>query len=164
MQALASKKIDFFWAFEGWEVIQAKQLGIPVVYFPSLKYGIPDYYTPVLIASPTEIKQKPELLKKFMTATAKGYQYAIDYPLQAAQILVRTTPKDTFPDKYFIIRSQEFLSAHYVDKGRQWGLQDQKVWEEYPQFMINAGGVEDKNSRPVKKLDFASLYTNQFLQ
>jgi ABC-type nitrate/sulfonate/bicarbonate transport system substrate-binding protein len=163
MQALASKKIDFFWAFEGWEVIQAKEQGIPVVYFPSLKYGIPDYYTPVLVSSPNEIKQNPVLLKKFMTATAKGYQYAINHPQVAAQILINTTPKDTFPDINFITKSQKFLSAHYVDKGSQWGLQDQKAWQEYPQFMIDAGGVQDKNGKIVKKLDFANLYTNEFL-
>ncbi len=164
MQALASKKIDFFWAFEGWEVIQAEMQGIPVAYFPSLKYGIPDYYTPVLVSSPSEIQQKPELLKKFMMATEKGYQYAIAYPQQSAQILLNTTPKDTFPDKYLLSKSQQFLSTHYVDKGRKWGLQDQKVWQEYPQFMIDSGGVQDKNGKLIKKLDFASLYTNEFLQ
>ena len=164
MQALANKKIDFFWAFEGWEVIQAKQQGIPAVYFSSLKYGIPDYYTPVLVTSPTEIKQKPELLKKFMTATAEGYNYAIAHPQQAADILITTTPKDTFPDKGFIQKSQAFLSAHYVDPGQEWGLQDKKVWQEYPQFMINAGAVLDKNGKPVKTLHFDSLYTNEFLQ
>jgi len=164
MQALAAKKIDFFWAFEGWEVIQAKQQGIPVVYFSSLKYGIPDYYTPVLVSSPTEIKQKPELLKKFMTATKKGYQYAIDYPQESARILITTTPKDTFPDKYFVTKSQAFLSAHYVDRGKEWGMQNQKAWQEYPQFMLDAGGVQDKDGKPIKKLDFASLYTNEFIQ
>ena len=164
MQALASRKIDFFWAFEGWEVIQAIEQRIPVVYFPSLKYGIADYYTPVLISSPVEIKQHPDLLKKFMAATVKGYQYAIDHPQEAAQILISTTPKDTFPDTKFVAKSQEFLSAHYVDKGRQWGLQDKKAWLEYPQFMINAGGVQDKFGKPIKKLDFVSLYTNEFLQ
>lgn len=164
MQALASKKIDFFWAFEGWEVIQAKQQGIPVVYFSSLKYGIPDYYTPVIVSSPAEIKQNPVLLKKFMAATTKGYQYAINHPHEAAQILITATPKDTFPDKNLVTKSQEFLSAHYVDPGREWGLQDAKAWQEYPQFMIGAGGVQDKNGKPVKKLDFASLYTNEFLQ
>jgi len=164
MQALANKKIDFFWAFEGWEVIQAKQQGIPVVYFPSLQYGIPDYYTPVLVTSPTEIKQKPELLKKFMTATSEGYTYAIAHPKEAADILIATTPKDTFPDKGFIQKSQAFLSAHYVDPGRKWGLQDKKAWQEYPQFMINAGAVLDKNGKPVKQLDFNNLYTNEFLQ
>ncbi|HVA96183.1 MAG TPA: ABC transporter substrate-binding protein [Candidatus Acidoferrales bacterium] len=164
MQALANKKIDFFWAFEGWEVVQAKQQGIPVVYFPSLTYGIPDYYTPVLVASPTEIQQKPELLKKFMIATSRGYTYAIQHPKEAANILIATTPKDTFPDKGFIQKSQAFLSAHYVDRGRVWGLQDKKEWQEYPQFMISAGAVLDKNGKPVKTLPFDSLYTNKFVQ
>jgi ABC-type nitrate/sulfonate/bicarbonate transport system substrate-binding protein len=164
MQALAHKKIDFFWAFEGWELIQARQQGIPVVFFSSLKYGIPDYYTPVLVASPLEIKQKPEILKKFMKATAEGYTFAIQHPKEAADILIAATPKDTFPDKAFVQKSQVFLSAHYVDPGRKWGWQDKKEWHDYPQFMINAGAVLDKNGKPVKTLPFDSLYTNEFLQ
>jgi len=164
MQALTSKKIDFFWVFEGWEVIQAKQQGFKVVYFPSLKYGIPDYYTPVLITSPTEIKQKPEILKKFMAATTKGYQYAAKNPKDAAKILISATPKGTFPDTKFIEASQEFVSAHYVDEGRQWGLQDKKSWHDYPQFMLDAGAVVDSAGKPIKKLNFDSLYTNKFLQ
>jgi len=164
MQALTSKKIDFFWVFEGWEVIQAKQQGLKVVYFPSSKYGIPDYYTPVLVASPVEIKQRPELLKKFMRATAKGYQYAISNPKDAAALLIATTPKGTFPDTKFISTSQNFLSAHYVDKGRQWGLQDAKSWHDYPQFMLDAGAVVDNNGKPLHSLNFDSLYTNNFLK
>ncbi len=164
MQAMANKQIDFFWVFEGWEVIQAKHQGLNVVYFPSLKNGIPDYYTPVLVTSPKEIKQNPEVLKKFMAATSKGYQYAIAYPKEAADILIATAPKGTFPDKSFIEDSQKFLSAHYVDRGRVWGLQDKKAWHDYPQFIIDAGGALDKNSQPVKQLNFDSLYTNQFLQ
>lgn len=164
MQALTNKKIDFFWVFEGWEVIQAKKQGLNVVYFPSLKYGIPDYYTPVLITSKTEIQQKPELLKKFMAATSKGYEYSIAHPQEAAQILIATTPKDTFPDNSFIVASQEFLSAHYVDKGRKWGLQDAKAWREYPQFMLEAGAVVDSTGKALKTLDFNSLYTNDFIK
>ena len=164
MQALVAKKIDFFWVFEGWEVIQAKHQGLNVVYFPSSKYGIADYYTPVLVTSPAEVKQKPELLKKFMTATSKGYNFAIDHPKEAADILIATTAKGTFPDTAFIEDSQKFVSAHYVDQGRTWGLQNAKAWHDYPQFMIDNNGVVDANSKPVKKLDFDSLYTNEFLQ
>jgi len=164
MQALTNKQIDFFWVFEGWEVIQAKKQGLHIVYFPSSNYGIPDYYTPVLMTSQTEIKQKPELLKKFMAATSKGYQYAIDHPKEAADLLIKTAPKGTFPDVGFIQASQKFLSAHYVDKGRLWGVQDKKAWHEYPQFIIDAGGALDKNSKPIKTLDFGKLYTNDFLQ
>lgn len=164
MQALTNKQIDFFWVFEGWEVIQAKHQGLNVVYFPSVDYGIPDYYTPVLMTSPKEIKEKQELLKRFMRATSKGYQYAALHPKESAEILIATAPKGTFADTDFIIASQEFVSAHYVDKGRIWGLQDKKSWHEYPQFIIDAGGALDKNSKPVKTLDFDSLYTNDFLK
>jgi ABC-type nitrate/sulfonate/bicarbonate transport system substrate-binding protein len=164
MQALTDKQIDFFWVFEGWEVIQAKHQGLNVVYFPSSKYGISDYYTPVLMTSTTEIKEKPELLRKFMAATSKGYQYTIDHPKESADLLIATAPKGTFSDTEFIEDSQKFLSAHYVDRGRMWGLQDKKVWHEYPQFIIDVGGALDKNSKPIKSLDFDSLYTNEFLQ
>lgn len=163
MEALRNKQIDFFWVFEGWEVIQAKQQGLDVVYFPSLDYGIADYYTPVLVTGQKQIKAKPELLKKFMRATIKGYEYATGNPKESAQILIDTAPKGTFPDTKFIFASQEFLSARYVDRGRKWGLQDKKAWQEYPQFMLDAESVLDKNSKPVKELDFDSLYTNEFL-
>lgn len=163
MEALRNKQIDFFWVFEGWEVIQAKEQGLDVVYFPSLAYGIPDYYTPVLMTGQKQIKEKPELLKKFMQATAKGYNYASSYPKESAQILIDTAPKGTFPETKFIFASQEFVSAQYVDKGKPWGAQDKKAWREYPQFIIDAGGALDKNSKPIKALDFSTLYTNNFL-
>jgi ABC-type nitrate/sulfonate/bicarbonate transport system substrate-binding protein len=164
MQALSTKKIDFFWVFEGWEVIQARKQGLDVVYFPSLQYGIPDYYTPVLVTSPQAIKEKPELLKKFMRATAKGYMFAIEHPKEASDILIASTPAGTFPDKDFVRASQSFLSGHYVDKGGTWGMQEQKAWEEYPTFLLKKGAVVDAAGKPVKTLDFDSLYTNDFLQ
>lgn len=164
MQALENKRIDFVWVFEGWEVIQAKHLGYKVNYFPSLSYGIPDYYTPTIITSPKEIKEKPELLKKFMTATSKGYEYARIHPKESAQMLIASTPKGTFPDTAFIINSQEFLSSHYADVNHKWGWQEKAGWHNYPQFLIDSKAVLDTNGKPVKSLDLDSLYTNKFLQ
>src|SRR5206468_3520095 len=81
-------------------VIQAQRQGVKLNIFPITSYGIPDYYTPNLIASPTEIKQKPELLRKFMLATSCGYEYARAHPQQAAQMLLKSSevPAGTFPD------------------------------------------------------------------
>src|SRR6266566_7392645 len=70
MQALESHRVDFAWVFEGWEVIQAQRAGVKLNIFPITNYGVADYYTPNIIASPNEIKQKPELLHRFMAATA----------------------------------------------------------------------------------------------
>lgn len=163
MQALESHRIDFVWVFEGWEVIQAQRQGVKLNIFPITNYGVDDYYTPNLITSPTEIKQKPELLHKFMLATACGYEYARTHPQEAAQMLIDKAAPGTFPDPGLVSASQDFLSPRYADPGRKWGLQDASAWHGYPQFILNSGGALDASGKPVHSMNFDALYTNQFL-
>jgi len=163
MQALETKQVDFAWVFEGWEVIQAQRAGFQLNVFPITSYGIPDYYTPNIITSPKEIAQQPDLLRRFMTATAQGYTYAITHAHEAAQLLIDAAPKGTFPDTGLVFASQTFLSSHYVDAGRKWGLQDAVAWHGYPNFMLNNQAILDANSKPLKSMNFDALYTNQFL-
>ena len=153
MQALESKRIDFVWVFSGWEVVQARLDGLKFNFFPLTQYGIPDSPTVVFVVTPNKIKSSPELLKKFMTATAQGYEYARLFPKESAQILISTTPKDTFPNPKLVFASQDFMSKNYADKKRQWGIQDIKSWTGYPQFILNSKSV----------IDFNSLFTNKFL-
>jgi len=163
LQALESHKIDFVWVSAAWELLDAKRKGLHVTFFPMIKYGIPDYYTPTLITSPKEISQKKDLLKKFMTATAQGYEYARQHPQEAAQDLINSAPKGTFPDPGLVIQSQEYLSKNYADPGRKWGLQDKAAWHNYPQFLLESGAVVDSNGKAVKQLNLDTLYTNEFL-
>ena len=163
MQALETKKIDFVWVFSGWELVQANLDGIKYYYFPLTKYGIPDSPTVVFVVTPNKIKNNPDLLKKFMTATAHGYEYARLFPKESAQILIDQTPKDTFPNAKLVFASQEFMSNNYADKKRQWGIQDIKSWAGYPQFILNSDAILDANEKPVKKMDFNVLFTNKFL-
>lgn len=163
MQALETKQIDFAWVFEGWEVIQAQRSGFQLSVFPITSYGIPDYYTPNLITNSQEISQHPDLLRRFMAATSQGYTYAITHAHEAAQLLINATPKGTFPDQGLVFASQDFLSSHYVDSGRKWGMQDAAAWQGYPGFMLNNQAILDANNKPLKSMNFAALYTNQFI-
>ncbi len=163
MDALESHRIDFVWVYEGWEVIQAQRQGVKLNIFPITNYGIPDYYTPNIITSPAEIKQKPDLLHKFMLATACGYEYARTHTQQAAQMLIAEAPTGTFSDPGLVNASQDYLSPRYADPGRKWGLQDAAAWHNYPQFIIDSGGVTDASGKPVHSMNFDALYTNQFL-
>ncbi len=86
------------------------------------------------------------------------------YPKPAAQLLIANTPKATFTDPGLVFDSQQFLSAHYADAGRKWGVQDPQAWQAYPQFMLDSGVINDKAGKPVKTLAFDSLFTNQFVQ
>jgi ABC-type nitrate/sulfonate/bicarbonate transport system substrate-binding protein len=166
MQALESHRIDFVWVFEGWEVIQAERAGIKLNVFPITNYGVADYYTPNIITSPAEIKQKPELLRRFMLATACGYEYARAHPQDAAQMLItlaNAASPGTFPDPGLVFASQAFLSPRYADPGRKWGWQDAAPWQGYPQFILNTGGILDANNKPVYSMNFNALWTNEFL-
>ena len=163
MQALESHRIDFVWVFEGWENIQAQRSGVKLNVFPITDYGVADYYTPTIITGPAEMKRKPDLLHRFMVATERGYEYARTHVQESAQILLQEAPKGTFPDPGLVMDSQQFLSPRYADVGRKWGLQDAVAWHGYPQFMLDSGGIDDASGKPIRSMNFDTLYTNQFL-
>jgi ABC-type nitrate/sulfonate/bicarbonate transport system substrate-binding protein len=166
MQALESRRIDFVWVFEGWEVIQAQRAGVKLNIFPITNYGVADYYTPNIVTSPTEMQQKPDLLRRFMLATSCGYDYARAHPQQAAQMLIGKANADnpgTLPDAGLVYASQDFLSPRYADTGRKWGWQDSTPWHGYPQFILNSNGILDANNKPVRTMNFDALWTNKFL-
>lgn len=163
MEALKSHQVDFVWIYEGWEGVQAQRAGMQLTTFPITNYGIPDYYSPVIITNSTTIKQKSDLLRRFMKATEQGYEYARTNSKDAAQLLINTAPKGTFPDTGLVFSSQDFLSVRYADPGHKWGMQDASFWRDYPTFILNAGGVTDAAGKPVKSLDLNAFYTNQFL-
>lgn len=163
LEALKSGAVDFVWVFSGWEGIQAKHEGLQLQTFKQTDYGMPDYYTPNIISSPATINSKPGLLKRFMAATAKGYEYARKHPEESARILINSTPAGTFPDQPLVYESQRYLSPRYQDKGLAWGVQEESFWRLYPQFMLDKKTVVDASGKPVESLDFNSLFTNKFL-
>lgn len=162
IEALKTKQIDFVWIYQGWEGIQAQREGLKLNEFYITDNGIPDYYTPTIITSPNEIKQQPDLLKRFMAATARGYEFARTNVRASAQILLDQN-KGAFPDPGLVFASQEYLSPRYADAGRKWGLQDAAAWHGYPSFMLKAGAIQDAAGKPIKSMNFDQLYSNQFL-
>ncbi|MEX2014420.1 MAG: ABC transporter substrate-binding protein [Candidatus Saccharimonadales bacterium] len=164
IDALESKKVDFVWVYDGWEGIEAKKRDFEIKQFPIVEYGIPDYSTPNIITSPQAISEKSDLLKRFMNATVRGYEFARTNPDEAAKLLIEANPAGTFPDKELVYESQRYLSPRYQQEGKAWGLQDPQFWRDYPEFMVANDAVVDVSGNPVDSLDFNALYTNQFLE
>lgn len=152
--AAIQKNIDFSWIFSGWTGVEAKEKGINLNYI-SLRNEDKafDFYTPVLIASEKMIADNPDLVQKFMRAVSKGYQFAIDNPDEASQILIKNVPE---LDKNLVAQSQAYLAGEYKSDANRWGEMKTEVWKEYADFMF-ANQLIDKNIDPVKS------YTNKFL-
>lgn len=152
--AASEKDVDFAWIFEGWTGIEAKLKGIELNYIDLGKENEAlDYYTPVLITNEDNIKNNPELVEKFMEATSKGYESAIENPAEAAQILLDNAP-ELNPE--LVKASQEFLSAKYRDDADIWGYQKEEVWQRYTDWLYDNKLIESK-------IDVKKAFTNDFL-
>jgi ABC-type nitrate/sulfonate/bicarbonate transport system substrate-binding protein len=92
---LQQEQIDLAWIFFGWQGIQAQQLGLDldIVMMEDRFDCIPDYYTPVLIASDSTLTADPELVRSFLAAVSRGYTFAAEHPEGAADLLLAAAPE-----------------------------------------------------------------------
>lgn len=148
------KNIDFAWIFDAWTGVEARLKNVKLDYIP-IKDIDPalDYYTPILITNNKTIKENPELVKKFMVATSKGYEEAIKDPSGAADILSKAVPE---LDKNLVKTSQEYLAKLYKDDAQKWGQMKAEVWKNYAKFMQDNGLIK-------KALNVDEAFTNEFL-
>jgi len=152
---IAEDQIDMAWIFYGWQGFQAQQQGIDlnVVMMEDYFDCIPDYYTPVVIASEDTITIKPEAVKAFMEALSRGYDFAIQNPGEAAELLLVAVPE---LDAELVKASQDWLSKYYQADAPRWGEQKEEVWRGYTDWMVENGIL----SAPISVSD---AFTNDFL-
>ena len=141
-----------FWTGDGME---AKVRNIPVNYIKLSDYNKNlDYYTPVIITNEKMISQNSDIVKKFMQATKKGYQYSWENPDQAANILLKSAPE---LNKDLVMESQKFLAKEYKSDAAYWGEQKPEVWENYMNWLYDNKLID-------KKTDISKAFTNEFVK
>ena len=115
-QTLSSKKADFGGFYATWEGVQADMYGPKLNCFTEPDYGVPGNADTIgVITSDKTISSNPDLVKKFVEATKKGYEYAYSNPDNAAEILVKEAP-DANLKPAFVKKSMKTI----VD-GQYWG-------------------------------------------
>ena len=149
-----AERVDFVWIFYGWAGIDAEVKGVEldIIMLKDYLDCIPDYYTPTLITSEAMIADDPEAVRAFVETTARGYEFAIENPTAAADILLAANPD---LDDDLVRTSQAWLSKEYQAGAPQWGIQTGEIWQGYADFLIENGIIES--------FDAESAYTNEFL-
>ncbi len=164
LASLKTQKVDYVWIYFGWEGIEFQRDGLKFNYFPISDYCVPDYYTPVLITTEKFIHDHADLVRKFLAATSQGYNYAIDNPADAANLLISAVPPGTFDDTGLVMASQEYLSKQYALDAPKWGYQTPQKWHDFPHFLFQTGNLTDANGNPVStEPDESQFFTNEFL-
>lgn len=147
-------KVDIEWFFEGWDNVKCKLNNFPINYMELRQLDDRlDYYTPVIIANQDTLEQKPEMVKKFLAATEKGYRYAIENPDESAKILQKYAPDYSLE---MLTMSQEYLAEKYMEDTDRWGEMKDEVWNNYTDFMVEYGVIDHA-------IPASDCYTNEFL-
>lgn len=146
--------IDMVWVYYAWDGIATELAGLKTnfINFGKVNPAL-DFYTPVLASSNDYLEKNPETARKFLAATAKGYEYAISNPQDAAAILVRNA---TGLDPKLVEKSQVWLKDQYKAEVPQWGQIDQKRWDTFYAWMFENKLIE-------KQIGAGEGFTNDYL-
>jgi len=156
LAGMEADQYDFVWVFEGWDSIRYREIeGKDVTSLRFVDYldCIPDWYTPLFISNEDVIADQPDLVKGFLKAAARGYDFAIENPDEAATILLDAVPE---LDEELVRASAAYHTDRFMDEGRDWGRQDSRIWTGFEEFLREAGLTENE-------VDLTGAWTNDFL-
>lgn len=140
VSALKTKSVDSIWIFYGWAGVKTELEGLETDYFAFADIdSVFDYYTPVIIAGNEFLEENPETAKAFLSALSKGYEFAIENPDEAAEILCKA---NTELDEELVKASQKYLSEQYQAEAKQWGYIDATRWNNFYNWLNENDLVE----------------------
>ena len=95
----------------------------------------------------------PDTAKAFLSAVSKGYEFAIENPEEAADILISAAPE---LDKELVLASQQYLADQYQADAPYWGYIDPERWNNFYQWV-------NENDLTESDIPLDSGFTNEFL-
>lgn len=127
-EAVKNGKLDATWVFVPWEGAEVEEEGEKVKMFRPEDFGVPYGYSPVL-ARDRDRSPSEEVLKAFVRATRKGYEFAVQNPEAAAEILAPfCEPKRSGE---FLVKSQKSINGFYGDGKSPLGAMEAEKWEKW---------------------------------
>jgi NitT/TauT family transport system substrate-binding protein len=116
-------------------------------------YGVA-FYVNAIFGSEKFIRENPDLTRRFMRATLRGYQYALEHPDEA---VAATLKYDETLDAE-IQAAQMTAQIPLIDTGDQAiGWMDEQVWQSTVDILLDSGFIPSA-------IDVKSLYTNEFIK
>ena len=142
VSALKTKSVDSIWIFYAWAGVKTELEGLETDYFAFADIDpVFDYYTPVIISGNQFLEKNPDTAKSFLSALSKGYQYAMENPAEAADILCKAAPE---LDKELVLASQNYLKEQYQADAAYWGYIDAARWNNFYKWVNDNNLVEGK--------------------
>lgn len=145
-EALRHGDTDAVWIYYAWSGVNAEVLGLDFEYFDFGELdSVFDFYTPVIIANNAFLESDSETAKAFLSATAKGYEYAIENPEEAAAILIEgDTTGSLLGSEKLVLASQKWINEQYIADAESWGIIDAERWDNFYKWLGDEDLVENE--------------------
>jgi len=135
------------------EVLAAREKGFDVNVVSPPDYGV-DLYADTLFTTEKMLKEKPDIVRKFVAATLKGWTTAMAAPEEAAQITVKYGTKLTYDHELAMMKaSQPLLQPDTQPVGSM----EAANWSATQKLLVDAGFQKT----PV---DIGKAFTVEFLK
>ena len=156
--ALKHGDTDAVWIYYAWSGINAEITDLDFEYFNFADIdSVFDFYTPVIIANDAFLESDPETAKAFLAATAKGYEYAIENPDEAAHMLIMADETGSLVgSEELVVASQKWISKQYIADADSWGVINPKRWNAFYSWLGEEGLTE-------KIIPEGTGFTNDYL-
>ncbi len=146
------KKIDIWPSYVINEPITVKNKGYDINLISPYDYGI-QFYGDTLFTSEEMIKNNPDLVKRFVESTIKGWNYAYDNPQKAAKhTIVYSDRLDLDHEEKMMKASLDLLRKN----NEQIGLMNKDTWQGMQKVFLEQGTMK-------KTIDIDEVFTNQFI-
>ena len=154
VSALRTNSVDSIWIFYGWAGVKTELEELETDYFAFADIDpVFDYYTPVIISGNKFLEENPDTAKAFLSAVTKGYEFAIENPEEAADILVAAAPE---LDKELVVASQQYLADQYQADAPYWGYMDPERWNNFYSWV-------NENQLTEAEVPLDTGFTNDYL-
>ncbi|MGI6403325.1 MAG: ABC transporter substrate-binding protein [Oscillospiraceae bacterium] len=132
--------VDSIWVYYAWDGIATQVSGLDSSFlFLTDCDPIFDFYSPILVASNAWMETHPDKVKAFLKATARGYEFAIENPQEAAEILLKHAPELR---EDLVVESQKWLASQYKAEVSRWGEIDPDRWSRFYDWMYQRSLLE----------------------
>lgn len=139
VSALQTGSVDAIWIFYGWAGIACEVAGLEIDYFDFADIDpVFDYYTPVIIANDDFLAENPETATAFLSALALGYEFCVENPEEAADILIEACP-ELESSRDLVVASQIYLADEYIADSDYWGQFDADRWNAFYAWLSDNG-------------------------
>ena len=134
-QALMAGTVDaVIGAYWTHELIVMENEGHPANVILPDDWGVPTYYELILVASEETIRDRPELVEKFVRAFVKGYEQALSDPQGSIDSLLKTNP-DAQIDEAVDRAGVELLVPLWQSAGQPFGSLAAERWTSFADWM-----------------------------